>query len=72
MKKLLGIVVLSLLLSCSEFSDKKKIEIEDETNEISNRINNINFVVEQQLNLPNISSSSNSGINTSRIIVNRK
>ena len=26
MKKLLGIVVLSLLLSCSEFSDKKKIE----------------------------------------------
>ena len=44
---------------------------DDDSNKFGNRINNINFVVEQQLNLPNISSSESSGINTSRIIIDK-
>lgn len=59
-------------LDTSYSSDKTNIFIDNDLNEVSNRINNINFAVEQQSNLPSISSSDNSGINTSRIIVNRK
>lgn len=58
-------------LDTSYSSDKKKIDIDDDSNKFGNRINNINFVVEQQLNLPNISSSESSGINTSRIIIDK-
>lgn len=59
-------------IDTSYSSDKIKMDLNDGTTEISDRINNINFVVEQQLNLPSISSTESSGINTSRIIVNKK
>ena len=59
-------------LDTSYSTDKKKIEIDDDSKKFGNRLNNINFIVEQQLNLPTISSSDNSGINTSRIIIDKK
>ena len=52
-------------------SDKQKININDETNELNSRINKINFVIEPQLNLQNISNKNNKGIDTSRIIINK-
>lgn len=52
-------------------SDKQKININDETNELNSRINKINFVIEPQLNLQNISNKNSKGIDTSRIIINK-
>ena len=59
-------------LDTSYSSDKEKINLNNDLNNISNRINTINFGVEQQLNLPSISSTDKSGINTSRIIIDKK
>lgn len=44
----------------------------DESNIINNRINRINFSTEQQKNLPTITNKGNTGINTSRIIIDKK
>jgi hypothetical protein len=43
----------------------------DEINMMNNRINRINFSTEQQKNLPVVTNKKNSGINTSRIIINK-
>ena len=53
-------------------SDNHKINSNfDDTNAINNRINKINFSTEQQKNLQTIKNSTNSGIETSRIIINK-
>jgi hypothetical protein len=53
-------------------SDNYKINSNnDETNIMNNRINRINFSTEQQKNLPKITEKSNTGISTSRIIINK-
>ena len=53
-------------------SDNYKINSNnDETNIMNNRINRINFSTEQQKNLPTVTNQSNTGIGTSRIIINK-
>ena len=53
-------------------SDNSKINSnKDETNQINNRINQINFSTETQKNLPIVTNINNTGIGTSRIIINK-
>lgn len=58
-------------LDLKDSSDKNKININDNSNQLNNRINKINFSTEPQLNLQNISQKDHKGINTSRILINK-
>ena len=60
-------------IDTSHSSDNYKLNSNnDESNIINNRINSINFSTEQQKNLPIIANKGNNGINTSRMIIDKK